>query len=81
MAILSLGDNDATTGSNPPPCGSSRPVIRGSDDYWPEDAVSHGPHLYCNAMASLLFAGLGVHDWDMFQTNQGATSYMHAAAR
>lgn len=39
------------------------PIIRGSDDFWPEDSASHGPHLYANAMNSLLFTHIGVHDW------------------
>ena len=57
------------------------PVIRGSDDFWPNDDASHGPHLYANAMNSLLMSRIGVHDWDMFQTNLGKPSAMHACAR
>jgi hypothetical protein len=33
-------------------------VVRGSDDYWPMDEASHGPHLFVNAMNSLLFANV-----------------------
>ena len=58
-----------------------RPVVRGSDDFWPADPASHGPHLYANAVNSLLFSHVGLHDWDMFQTALGRTSVMHAAAR
>eukprot|EP01041_Mallomonas_annulata_P000312 gene312-570_t len=58
-----------------------RPVVRGSDDYWPKDAASHGPHLYANTMNSLLLSHVGLQDWDMFQSGHGRTSQMHAAAR
>jgi len=58
-----------------------RPVVRGSDDYWPKDAASHGPHLYANTMNALLLSHIGLQDWDMFRTDGGRTSHMHAAAR
>jgi hypothetical protein len=63
--------------------GSSREiaVIRGSDDFWPAEEASHGPHLYANAMNSLLISNLGLHDWDMFQSGLGKPSAMHAASR
>ena len=57
------------------------PVIRGSDDFWPLDGASHGPHLYVNALNSLLLSQIAVQDWDMFQSSLGKTSYMHACAR
>jgi Raffinose synthase or seed imbibition protein Sip1 len=57
------------------------PVIRGSDDFWPLDDASHGPHLYVNAFNSLLLSHIAVQDWDMFQSSLGRTSRMHACAR
>ena len=57
------------------------PVIRGSDDFWPLDGASHGPHLYVNAFNSLLLSQIAVQDWDMFQSSLGRTSRMHACAR
>jgi len=41
----------------------SVPVVRGSDDFWPQDAGSHGPHLFANAMNSLLIANIALQDW------------------
>jgi hypothetical protein len=43
--------------------GSPKPIVRGSDDFWPFDAASHGPHLYANAINSILFSNIGLHDW------------------
>lgn len=51
--------------------GQNRAVIRGSDDFYPREDSSHGPHLYANAYNSLLLSSLGVQDWDMFQTGLG----------
>lgn len=58
-----------------------RPLIRGSDDFWPTRAASMGPHIYTNAMNSLLISEIGLHDWDMFMTSMGAPSRMHGVAR
>ena len=30
-----------------------QPVFRGSDDFWPNDPASHGPHIFTNAFNSL----------------------------
>jgi hypothetical protein len=57
------------------------PVIRGSDDFWPLEDASHGPHLFINSLNSLFFPHLGLHDWDMFQTDLGRSSALHAASR
>lgn len=46
-------------------------VIRGSDDFYPREDLSHGPHLYSNSFNALLLSNLGVQDWDMFQTGLG----------
>lgn len=48
--------------------GQNRAVIRGSDDFYPREDSSHGPHLYTNAYNSLLISSVGLQDWDMFQT-------------
>ena len=40
------------------------PIVRGSDDFWPTDAASHGPHLYANAINALFISQVGVtHQW------------------
>eukprot|EP00981_Chlorochromonas_danica_P007777 scaffold1882_cov163-Ochromonas_danica.AAC.8 len=57
------------------------PVVRGSDDFWPEQTASHTPHLVANAYNALLLSFIGLQDWDMFQSSLGAPSAMHAAAR
>lgn len=77
LSILALYPDEFDDSS----AGTLVPVIRGSDDYWPLDTASHGPHLYANALNSLLFSHVALHDWDMFQSNMGRTSSMHAAAR
>ncbi len=33
-----------------------RATIRGSDDFYPQDTASHGPHLYSNAFNGLMIA-------------------------
>lgn len=48
-----------------------RVVLRGSDDFYPREEHSHGPHLYTNAFNALLLSNLGIQDWDMFQTGLG----------
>ncbi|KAG5188142.1 hypothetical protein JKP88DRAFT_178296 [Tribonema minus] len=59
-----------------------RPIVRGSDDFYPRDPASHGTHIYANAFNALLLAYCGaLQDWDMFQTSLGAVGAMHAAAR
>ncbi|CAN0068412.1 unnamed protein product, partial [Heterosigma akashiwo] len=58
-----------------------RPLVRGSDDHYPRDPASHGPHLYFNAFNALLVSFVGLQDWDMFQTALGPGSWLHGAAR
>ncbi|CAM9389758.1 unnamed protein product [Chrysoparadoxa australica] len=60
---------------------SRRPLVRGSDDFYPREDASHGPQLYANAYNSLLLSFCGLQDWDMFQTNLGSASWIHAASR
>ena len=60
-----------------------QPVFRGSDDFWPNDPASHGPHLFANALNSLLLTNIGLQDWDAFQSilkTKGAAT-MHAVSR
>ncbi|CAM9961822.1 unnamed protein product, partial [Sphacelaria rigidula] len=64
-----------------PACYGRQPVIRGSDDFYPRDSLSHGPHIYANAFNGLMISNCGLQDWDMFQTGIGEASWMHAAAR
>ncbi|CAN0263343.1 unnamed protein product, partial [Ectocarpus sp. 4 AP-2014] len=64
-----------------PACYGRQPVIRGSDDFYPRDKASHSPHIYANAFNSLMISSCGLQDWDMFQTNIGDASWMHAASR
>ncbi|CAM9277558.1 unnamed protein product, partial [Chrysoparadoxa australica] len=64
-----------------PNCYGKRVLIRGSDDFYPRDPSSHGTHLYANAFNSLLLARCGLQDWDMFTTNIGPASWLHAASR
>ncbi|CAN0345806.1 unnamed protein product, partial [Discosporangium mesarthrocarpum] len=64
-----------------PGCYDLRPVIRGSDDHYPRDKASHGPHIYANAFNGLLISNCGLQDWDMFQTGIGQASWMHAVSR
>ncbi|CBN77415.1 Alpha-galactosidase, family GH36 [Ectocarpus siliculosus] len=56
-----------------------RAVIRGSDDFYPREDLSHGPHLYSNSFNALLLSNLGVQDWDMFQTGLGVQGTGDAA--
>lgn len=56
-------------------------VLRGSDDFYPREPNSHGPHLYSNAFNALLLANLGVQDWDMFQTGLGLEAGTNAEHR
>jgi len=89
LAILAL------SGSSTRPSSSARdvslasqvssctglPLVRCSDDFWPGEGRSHAPHVYINTMNMLFFSKLGIADWDMFVTNMGPISHMHAAAR
>ncbi|KAJ2715855.1 hypothetical protein H4R19_000972 [Coemansia spiralis] len=64
-------------------CGAEHMVFRNSDDYIPEDAASHGWHIYCNMANAVWSRTLGDYftaDWDMFRPGQ-PTSEVHAAAR
>lgn len=58
-----------------------KPVVRNSDDFFPDAPGSDQWHIFCNANNSLLTQHLQVvPDWDMFQTQHEWGSF-HAAAR
>lgn len=43
-----------------PACYGRRPLIRGSDDFYPRDKGSHGPHIYANAFNGLMISCCGL---------------------
>ena len=55
-------------------------VWRSSQDFFPEQPLTHGPHVFDNALNSLWVQTFAVPDWDMFQTTHSA-AHFHAAAR
>ena len=61
----------------------SRPLVRASDDHYPNNSYSHGTHVTACAFNSLLLGGLALPDWDMFRTdlpNEWSVR-LHAVAR
>ena len=59
---------------------SEKPIVRASDDYYPEDDNSHANHIVDCAFNSLLISQVGVPDWDMFTTDS-KFSKLHAMSR
>ena len=55
-------------------------LTRGSDDFFPGIASSHGAHVRSNAFTGLWFGHFMGVDWDMFQSAHPFGAY-HAAAR
>lgn len=53
---------------NLPALYEDRPLMRASDDYYPTNEFSHGPHIVDCAFNSLLFSQYAIPDWDMFTT-------------
>jgi raffinose synthase len=47
----------------------SSPFMRASDDHYPDNPHSHGPHVVACAFNSLLLSHVSIPDWDMFTTN------------
>lgn len=45
------------------------PLMRASDDHYPENRHSHGPHIVACSFNALLLSHVSVPDWDMFATN------------
>jgi len=45
--------------------GASKPIIRASDDFYPDDEPSHAAHIRDCAFNSLLIGLVGIADWDM----------------
>ncbi|KAK9463256.1 glycoside hydrolase superfamily [Lipomyces oligophaga] len=62
--------------------GSSKPLLRNSDDFFPNIPDSHHWHVYCNALNNL-FTGLlnVIPDWDMFMSTVAPYAVQHAVAR
>lgn len=62
---------------------SSRPpVLRNSNDFFPDAPSSHPWHIFANAMNNLYTSHLNaLPDWDMFQSSLPTYGTMHAAAR
>ena len=58
----------------------STPVLRNSDDYFPNKPASHGFHLCANAANALWTSQFALPDWDMFFSGH-ETGWYHGAAR
>ncbi|KAK0667691.1 family 36 putative glycoside hydrolase [Cercophora samala] len=58
-----------------------KPMVRTSDDFFPDDPSSHSWHIFCNAHNALLMQHFHLlPDWDMFQTKHQYSRF-HATAR
>jgi raffinose synthase len=59
------------------------PLMRASDDHYPGNPNSHGPHIVACAFNSLLLGHLSVPDWDMFTTSMEDEQFvaLHTVAR
>ena len=59
------------------------PLLRASDDHYPDNDYSHGPHIVACAFNSLLLGRLAVPDWDMFRTDlsEETSVRLHAVSR
>ena len=55
-------------------------LMRSSNDFFPDDPLSHSNHIYTNAVCSIFMKEFTWCDWDMFQTSHPYGAY-HAAAR
>ena len=55
-------------------------LMRSSNDFFPDQPLSHSKHVYCNAVNSIWLGQFVWCDWDMFQTGHPYGAY-HAAAR
>ncbi|KAF7939185.1 uncharacterized protein EAE97_007266 [Botrytis byssoidea] len=64
---------------------TSKIAMRNSDDFWPNDPVTHAWHIHTNSHTAHLTTHLEniIPDWDMFQTSSQVPRYSsyHAAAR
>ena len=59
---------------------NSTAVARASDDFYPSDKASHYAHITACAYNGLFLSPLVIPDYDMFQSNHGASN-AHAIAR
>ena len=55
-------------------------LMRSSNDFFPDQPLSHSEHIYRNAVNSIWLSQFTWCDWDMFQTSHPYGAY-HAAAR
>ena len=55
-------------------------LMRSSNDFFPNEPLSHSEHIYRNAVNSIWLSQFVWCDWDMFQTSHPYGPY-HAAAR
>ena len=55
-------------------------LMRSSNDFFPNEPLSHSNHIYTNAVNSIWMGQFLWCDWDMFQTSHPYGSY-HAASR
>lgn len=55
-------------------------LMRSSDDFFPNQPLSHGRHIYTNAVVSVWMGAFTLCDWDMFQTKHEFAE-VHAMAR
>lgn len=64
------------------PSSGLTPVVRNSDDFFPNVPSSHPWHIFANSMNNLYTSHLSaLPDWDMFQSSLPTYGSMHAAAR
>ncbi|KAF8430254.1 glycoside hydrolase superfamily [Tirmania nivea] len=64
------------------PSSGLAPVLRNSDDFFPNIPSSHPWHIFANSMNNLYTSHLNaLPDWDMFQSSLPTYGSMHAAAR
>ena len=55
-------------------------LMRSSNDFFPDEPLSHSEHIYRNAVNSIWLSQFTWCDWDMFQTSHAYGTY-HAVAR
>lgn len=61
-------------------CSKQTAVVRGSDDFFPRDPVSHTIHIAAVAYNSVFLGEFMLPDWDMFHSLHPAGDY-HGSAR
>ncbi|KAL9249040.1 putative galactinol--sucrose galactosyltransferase 6 [Drosera capensis] len=61
-------------------CSKQTAIVRGSDDFYPRDPISHTIHIACVAYNSVFLGEFMQPDWDMFHSQHPAGEY-HGSAR